>query len=244
MQANTMDRGSQALKAHLSECAKLEMRQTRRGWLQECLGCEAKTEFKYFIGDQQVFHSLEDASCLCRFCFSPCHNYTMVIKELNTDAEIVTVDRPFTCPPNPCKCCCYQKATFSSNNNKLGTMVETCYFCVPSFKIYDHNESYLYLVHPPTCCGGICINCCAEGNPCGKGCCKQSFRIYKSEVGNQGGDEYEGLILKKPKSAMTEIFTDSNAFEIDFPKNATADQKGILTGAAIFINSLFYETSE
>ena len=41
---------------------------------------------------------------------------------------------------------------------------------------------------------------------------------------------------------MTEVFTDASAFEIDFPKNATADQKGILTGAAIFINSLFYET--
>lgn len=61
-------------------------------------------------------------------------------------------------------------------------------------------------------------------------------------MGNQGGDEFEGVILKKPKSAMVEIFTDSNAFEVDFPKDATPDQKGILTGAAIFINSLFYET--
>jgi hypothetical protein len=121
--------------------------------------------------------------------------------------------------------------------------VLTVLLSVPSFKVYDHSDNYIYLIHPPTCCGGCCINCFAEGNPCGRGCCRESFRIYKAEVGNQGGDEYEGLILKKPKSAMTEIFTDSNAFEVDFPKNATADQKGILTGAAIFINSLFYETA-
>lgn len=40
---------------------------------------------------------------------------------------------------------------------------------------------------------------------------------------------------------MTEIFTDANAFEVDFPKDASAAQKGILAGAAIFINSMFYE---
>lgn len=68
------------------------------------------------------------------------------------------------------------------------------------------------------------------------------MRIYNSSVGKQGGEDYEGLILKKPKSAMTEIFTDSNAFEIDFPKNSTADQKGILIGSAIFVNSLFFES--
>jgi hypothetical protein len=241
MNSNKMERGSSALKAHLGSCEKLEMRQTRRGWLQECLGCEAKTEFKYFIGSDQVFHSIEDASCFCRFCFLPCHNYKMTVKELNTEAEIVTVDRPFKCAAGGCKCCCYQEATFFSNNNELGTMKETCWFCVPSFKIYDHQNNYVYLIHPPTCLGGCCINPCAEGNPCGKGCCKQSFRIYDASVGNQGGEEYKGIILKKPKSAMTEIFTDSSAFEVDFPKDATSDQKGILTGAAILINSVFYE---
>ena len=42
----SMDRGSEVLKSHLGGAAQMEMRQTRRGWLQECLGCEAKTEFK------------------------------------------------------------------------------------------------------------------------------------------------------------------------------------------------------
>jgi hypothetical protein len=100
------------------------------------------------------------------------------------------------------------------------------------------------LVHPPTCCGGCCINCFAEGNPCGKGCCRASFRVYDASVGNQGGEDFVGNILKKPKSLMTEVFTDSNAFEITFPKDASADQKGMLTGTAIFINSNFFETSD
>lgn len=129
MKANTMDRGSTALQSHMNECSKLEMRQTRKGCLQELLcGCEAQTEFKFFIGKNEVFHALEDASICCRWFCAPCHNYKMEVKELNSNAEIVTVDRPFMCCAGPCKCCCYQEASFYSNNNKLGTMKETCYF--------------------------------------------------------------------------------------------------------------------
>lgn len=49
------------------------------------------------------------------------------------------------------------------------------------------------------------------------------------------------MILKKPKSLATELFTDADAFEIDFPKNAGPDQKGILIGMGLFINSVFFE---
>jgi len=43
MEANNMeDRGSNALKTHMSDCEQLELRQTRRGWFQECLGCEVR----------------------------------------------------------------------------------------------------------------------------------------------------------------------------------------------------------
>jgi hypothetical protein len=148
-----------------------------------------------------------------------------------SQAEIVTVDRPFRCASGSCKCCCYQEATFSSGGAELGrakevsistpelfasvlenhlTMphsslfLQTCWFCVPSLKVFDHTGNQLYLVHPPTCCGGCCVNCCAEGNPCGKGCCKESFRIFPADAGNTNGDApYLGMIMKKPKSFGT-----------------------------------------
>jgi hypothetical protein len=243
MQANKMeDRGSTALKSHMDGCSSLELRQTRRGCMQELLGCEAQTEFKYFIGSDQVAHSLEDADFCCRLCCSPSHPFQMVVKELNTDAELVTVDRPFRCGSAGCKCCCYQEATFSSGGNELGTIKETCWYCVPSFKIADHAGNPLYLLHQPTCCGGICVNICAEGNPCGKGCCKVSFRIYPHDQAETNGDApYVGMILKKPKSAAVEIFTDSDAFLVNFPEDASADQKGILIGTSIIINAVFFE---
>lgn len=98
-------------------------------------------------------------------------------------------------------------------------------------------------MHPPTCCGGCCVNCCAEGNPCfGKGCCKLPFHIFDYEEKDTAGNEnYIGKILKKPKSLMTEMFTDANAFDVDFPKDATPAQKGMLVGSAIFMNAIYFE---
>lgn len=48
--SNTMDRGAAnpALEAHIASAKTLSIRQTRKGWCQECLGCEAKDEFKFF----------------------------------------------------------------------------------------------------------------------------------------------------------------------------------------------------
>jgi hypothetical protein len=80
MSTETMDRGTDALKSHVSDAQMLTMRQTRRGCFQEILGCEAKTEFKVFNGETQIGHALEDASCCCRLFCSPIHPFTMEVK--------------------------------------------------------------------------------------------------------------------------------------------------------------------
>jgi len=61
MEANVMDRGSDALRTHLSPCHQMEIVQTRRGWCQDELGCSPRTEFNYFIGRDHIATSLEDA---------------------------------------------------------------------------------------------------------------------------------------------------------------------------------------
>jgi hypothetical protein len=228
MKNERMDRGTEAMLAHLtSDLAKLEIRQTRKGWCQELLGCEAQTELKYFINGTQVAESLEDANCFCRVCCAEIHPFKMTVKEVNTEAELLSVERPCACKIGPAKCCCYQTAHFFSGQQKLGTIKEDCWWCVPGFKVNTDTGTALYKIHPPTCCGGCCVNCCAEGNPCtNKGCCRESFRVYPAEQQKTNGDApYVGVILKKPKSAMVEIFTDADVFEVEFPKDSTAEQK-------------------
>lgn len=241
-----MERGNETLKTHLTECQAMEIRQTRKGWLVECLGCEARSEFKYFIDNNQMAHSLEESNCFLRMFCQPCYDWTMEVKDLNTNSEILKVNRPFQCCIGSCKCCCYQTATITSGGQKLGQIKENCYYCVPSFNTYDDNNQHTYTIHPPTCCGGMCVNCCAEGNPCcGRGCCKVPFWIFPaSQTQTNGNVERVGKILKKPKSLMTELLTEANAFEVEFPTDATTSQKAVLVGSTLFFNSIFFESSQ
>jgi hypothetical protein len=172
----------------------------------------------------------------------------MNVKEVGTDAELLSVERPCAFPLGNCKCCCFQTATFSSNSNKLGSIHETCYFCVPMFYIRDPSGANIYKMHPPTCCpGGICVNCFTEGNPCcGRGCCVVPFWIFDPAATNTNGSDapHLGKIIKKPKSLATEIFTDADAFEVKFPSEATVEQKASLVGTSIFLNAVFFERFE
>lgn len=241
-----MERGTNpALEAHVRSATKLGIRQTRKGWFQECLGCEARDEFKFFKDGEypnEFATALEDSGCCIRFCCAPCHPYKMSVKEKGTDTELLSMDRPFRCPVGACKCCCYQTMSMTSGGQPIGRIDEKCFCCVPRFMAYDGQGKELYKMHSPTCCCGMCINCCAEGNPCGKGCCKASFRIYPADQKDTDGDApYLGVILKTPKSLKTELFTDANAFDLTFPEGASVNEKALLMGSAMFFNANFFE---
>lgn len=236
-----MERGTDELKSSTEGIDKMEIRQTTRGWCQELMGCEAKNEFKYYINGEKVYESLEDTDCFCRIWCNACHPFKTEVKQDGSGAEIMTIDRPLACPMGYCKCCCYQNATFSSGDDKIGSLKETCFYCIPTFNIYDGNDTHLYVLRPPTCWGGLCVNCCAEGNPCGKGCCRTSFRFYEPGQPTNGDAEYKGKIESKPKSIVTEMFTDANAFEVSFPMGASAAVKGIFMGTTLFLNAVFFE---
>ena len=129
------------------------------------------------------------------------------------------------------------------NRNIHIQVEEKCYCCVPRFEINDAEGKAIYQMHQPTCVGGMCVNCCAEGNPCfGRGCCKAPFHVFPADMEDtDNGAEPSGKILKVMKSAAAEIFTDADVFEVDFPKDATTEQKGLVMGSAIFLNAIFFE---
>ena len=60
----------------------ISVQQTRRGWCQECFGCEAKSEYKVYAGHleegqardeniPQLGHLLEESPCILRCCCLP-----------------------------------------------------------------------------------------------------------------------------------------------------------------------------
>lgn len=247
MEAQKIER----LETHFESSNAMTIRQTRKGWLQECLGCEASTEFRWFQkGDTKEENaefatSVEESNCLIRICCAPNHPFTMTVKELNSDIEILSMDRPCFCPPGSCKCCCYQEMTLSSGGQPIGSIKEQFYCCVPRFKIKDSEEKPIYKVHQPTCCGGFCVNCCTEGNPCGRGCCKVAFHVFPADQEETDGDVPPiAKIVKVPKSLGTELFTDADAFDVTFPDGANSTQKALLAGTSVFLNALYFEETD
>ncbi|GMI21271.1 hypothetical protein TrRE_jg13118 [Triparma retinervis] len=243
-----MVKNAQVMERNLEVCSKMQIVQTRRGWFQECCGCEARSEFKYYNEDNVHFAtSLDDSSCLCRICCQPSYPFKATVVEEGTTEEIMTVTRPFKCAVSACKCCCYQEVSISTPSSPhLGRVVERCWYCVPRFVVLDGRGREVYKLHQPTCCGGACVDCCKEGNPCGKGCCKVPFGVYDAGQEDTDGRDAVGAgkILRKPRSLASELFTDADVFDVDMPEGSTSEEKALLVGATLFLNANFFEGGE
>ena len=63
---------------------------------------------------------------------------------------------------------------------------------VPKFKVYNDKDETVYIIHPPTCCGGTCIDFYAEGNPCPHGCCliAEKYVSIPANHSREPGDEH------------------------------------------------------
>jgi hypothetical protein len=160
--------GTDVMKNTLQSCETIEICQDRRGWLQECFCCTTKSDFRYLMNDGsssksiKIAQSKEEFSFVCRCCFAPCHAFDMTIKDTNKDPgpeEFLEVNRPFRCCVGTCKCCCNQEAAVFSGDDHLGDIRESFWCCVPTFKVYDNQEEEIYIIRPPTCWNGMCIDC-------------------------------------------------------------------------------------
>jgi len=256
-----MDRGTELLKGTLEGCQKMEIRHARRGWCQECCCCITKSDFKYYdttnISEDddenkkkpKVAVSKEEFNFFCRCCLGPCHSFDMTVKAPNVpqgqNPEIIELNRPCRLPMMGCKCCCYQEATVFSGDDDLGEIRESFWCCVPKFKVYDNDDETVYIVKPPTCCGGMCIDLCTEGPPCPHCCLMLPWRVYPADAESTNGDApYVGKMLKIPKETFRDTFNETSYVEMQFPDEADTKKKGLLLGAYLLINSLYFEHSE
>jgi len=235
---------------HLTPYNNLFVKQTRRGCIQEMCGCEAKNEFQIATVEnknQNIMYALEDASFMCRLCCKAQRTSKMTVT-LGAQAggeHIMDYDRPFRFMPAACKCCCYQEMTYAdANGQEFGSTVEGFYYCVPQFHILDENKKGAYTMQMPTCCGGVCIDLCAEG------CCncRIPFYLYNHKNATRGEElqssDKPAQITKVWGGMATEMFTDADKFEVLFPDGATPKQKASLLGTVFFLNMNFFEAQK
>jgi hypothetical protein len=53
-----------------------------------------------------------------------------------------------------------------------------------------------------------------------------------------------GRMAKIPKETFRDTFEETNYYEIEFPEGASVNHKGLLTGASLLINAVYFENSE
>lgn len=235
-----MDR-SGASTASFGNHKDLFVKQTRKGWCQELFGCEANTEFNIATKDDKakdIYYATETTSCCIRFFCKGNRPFTIDVHEGNSTKgnKLLQYHRPFALPMGSGKCCCHQSViTKEVNGNVVGSTKEGCWCCIPFFNVHNGAGERQYVIHMPTCCFGMCVNICSEG------CCscKIPFGIYKP--GQQKSDQKLGQITKVWGGLATEMFTDADKFEVEFPAEADADTKANLLGSVFLLNQLFFE---
>ena len=130
----------------------ISVQQTRRGWCQECFGCEAKSEYKVYAGhleegqarDEQIpqlGHLLEESPCLLRCCCSASRPFTMPFTAgaEGQGAKVLEFRKGWNLPiccllpagegdPFQCPCCCCLPTleTYAADGSLVGSASYLC----------------------------------------------------------------------------------------------------------------------
>ena len=166
-------------------------------------------------------------------------DWKMKVSINKEESEFLEFDRPLNCATGPMKCCCYQEVIAKGSDGiNYGSIKEQFYWCIPTFFINNSEGVATHSIHPPTCCGGLCVDCCKEGF-CN---CRIPFYIYPaSDRKGEFLDQEDGKIVKVWAGITSELFTDSDNFELIYPQKSDYATKVTLLGAVFLINQAFFE---
>ena len=226
----------------------LFVKQTRKGCFQECLGCEAKSEFRIATKAQMqtdIMYALEESDFFVRLCFPKIRPWTVQVSAgpgVAGGPPVTNHERTCGLMPSPCKCCCYQEVYHKDGAGApIGaTKEQFTVCCVPRFEVTRADGAAEYMVAMPTCFGGACVNIFAEGL-CN---CRVPIYIYPPGTTDFGTDNKIGYITKVWSGFGTELFTDADKFEVEFPPGATPDSKARILGTLFLMNQLFFEEGQ
>mmetsp|Transcript_5983 Transcript_5983/g.22705 ORF Transcript_5983/g.22705 Transcript_5983/m.22705 type:complete len:273 (+) Transcript_5983:100-918(+) len=177
----------------------LLVKQTRRGCRQECLGCEAKSEYKisamewnliyddYKVSEegkqqQDIMYALEKSNYCCRRCWRDGRPFNMKVSEGGQPggAEVLQYIKPcsfplyFSIPTQngsiDCPCCCLLPKLSTSSANGTPLENQSKYIC--DINLAVPKLQYLEKGNPVYILKPetCCGGCCIVCNPCtGKG---------------------------------------------------------------------------
>jgi hypothetical protein len=215
--------------------------------LEMLSGCETPNRYHVFVQNAQgisqyLFKCKEESGwCMRNCCPSSGREFSMRLKHINAATQLnsndfqntyATLFKPFKCT---CFCLARPELLLSLNGQAqqyVGKVKEefTCFD--PLFTIKDGNGVPVYSV---TCdcwqCGFLC-----RRNFLGK-VSEVKFLIYNL---NEGINPV-GSIVKLTAQNVGQLVSDADSYEVNFPVNATPQQKFSLICCALMIDYQFFE---
>jgi hypothetical protein len=226
----------------LSEHPSLFVQQKTTDWLQEMLGFEAQTGFNVTTQKDKktiLMYAIEESSFFGRYFLGSMHEWSMTLwhGEKANGIPVASYYRPFRCLPAALKCFCYQEIQHqNSKGEPIGATTEDFWICVPKFNITDADGRLEYILSRPTCINGMCVDYCAEGICT----CRVPFYLFPPGTAQVKGNE-TGKLVKVWKGLAEELFTDSDNFEVNFPKESIEETRARLMGSLFLVNQLYFE---
>ena len=212
--------------------------------LEQITGCESQNRYYVFsqspqAGMKLLFKCKEQSECCQRnFCSSSSREFIMDIKHVaNAGSMNDNFQKSFVHAYKPFKCTCFclerpeMTVSFNQGNQLIGKVKQPFTCCDPLFTIYDNSGVVRFY---------ISADCCQCGILCSKNCCgkisEALFNIYK----DIGMTQPVGSIIKKVAS-FSEIVTNADSYQINFPADAAPNEKLLLIVAGLMIDYQFFE---
>jgi len=198
---------------------------------------------KKFYAAPQIMTAKEESTCFQRYCCGPCRelNLHFTAGEQAYDKgghELFTMHRPCKIP---IICCCFWEfcspeiTTMNKAGDAVGRAVHD-YRCMDKccgknhWRVEDHTQQALYYVQDDICCNA---NCCAPTF-----CCKvRKFKILDAQQTQEVG-YIENIFFCNCKRLC---FPGADQYRLNFPADATAEQKALLISALMLIEYTMFE---
>mmetsp|Transcript_85085 Transcript_85085/g.150455 ORF Transcript_85085/g.150455 Transcript_85085/m.150455 type:complete len:278 (+) Transcript_85085:69-902(+) len=247
--------------------SSLLVKQTMRGCIQECFGCEAKSEFKiatldptqvngYMLSDAalaapDIMYAIEESSFCMRLCCRDGRSFDMWVSQGGEPGgqRIVKYSKPLGFPlqfqmgDTTCPCCCLLPKLEAQTPSGAPIGNESKYICdinvyVPKL-MYSEGGQPVYIIKPQTCCGG----CCIKPSCGGKGCLFVPFFFHDPTTGKAIGDYADDApqIRKVWAGFKKECCSTADTFTLQFPPGIDAKRKAGLLGMTFLIDFTVFE---
>ncbi|XP_037076910.1 phospholipid scramblase 1-like [Pollicipes pollicipes] len=206
---------------HLAVAEKVIIKQELE-MLEALTGYE--TANRYVITNeqgQQIYCAAEQSDCLARVCCRQNRAFDMRIVD-NSGVEVFHLLRPFRCGGCCCSPCCLQRLEVSRGGQLLGLVTQDGRLCSTSFSVRSATgDTQLKITR--ACCT---CRCCGE----------RKFKIKSAD-----GKHDVGTLGKWWGGLVREMFTDSDKFCVQFPRDMDVTVKATVVGAVFLIDFMAFE---